>query len=393
MNNDKRSYMNYILALFLSILVAIMMVVFPRESLAASKYGIDLWFNNVLPALLPFFVCTKVMTRLGVSKIIGRFLEPIMRPIFRVPGEASFVFVVSITSGYPIGIKLVTEMRQKKTITQNEAERMLSFCSTSGPLFILGAVGVGMFGNTALGWSIAFSHFAGALLNGIIFRFHGKSNRFYQERKSFSEVFKDAKIESRSNQSFIVFLGEAIIDSFKTLLLICGYIVLFSIFVTLFEKFFLLHLLSALDCFHGNMEVLSSCLKGFFEMTIGCSAVSQVSNISFITTSILCTAIVSWGGLSTLAQALTFISQTDINGTLYTVSKLSHAFCSILCAFIFVPLMLKYQPVASNVFNVSNTVINSSFVYKLLFSTKLMMVVILVFILTAILSQIKSRKK
>lgn len=393
MNKEKRSSINYIFALCLSIFVAILMVLFPRESLTASKYGIDLWFNNVLPALLPFFVCTKVMTRLGVSKIIGRFLEPIMRPIFRVPGEASFIFAVSITSGYPIGIKLISEMRQKQTITRNEAERMLSFCSTSGPLFILGAVGVGMFGNTALGWSIAFSHFCGALLNGFIFRFYGKSKSFYQDRNSFSEVFKEARRNSRSSQPFIVFLGEAILDSFKTLLLICGYIILFSILVTLLGKMSFFHFFSHLDFFNVNHKVLSAYLKGFFEMTIGCSAASQISNISFVSTSILCSAIVSWGGLSTLAQALTFISQTDINGALYTFSKFSHALCAMLCALVFAPLMVKYQTVAFSAFNISNKVINSSFIYKLLFSTKLMVAVILLFVLTAIISHLKSIKK
>lgn len=387
MKNDKKSYINYILALSLSLTAGILMIILPGEVLSATKYGIDLWLNNVLPALLPFFVCAKIMTRLGVSKLIGRLLEPVMRPIFRVPGEASFVFAVSITSGYPIGTKLISEMRRQKIITKNEAERMLSFCSTSGPLFILGAVGVGMFGNTSLGWSILISHFLGAILNGLLFRFYGTPGHSHPKRKSFTMVFKEAKEESRGSQPFIIFLGEAIFDSFKTLLLICGYIVLFSIIIALFEKYSLFVLFTKIFFLENQQKLFSSLFQGFFEMTVGCSAVSQIQNISFIYSSLICSAIVSWGGLSTLAQALTFISQTDIHKGLYTVSKISHALCAFFCAFFIAPLMLKYQNAVSHVFNIPNTIISSSFSYKLLFSTKLMLLVIFLFIITAILSQ------
>jgi len=48
-----------------------------------------------------------------------------------------------------------------------------SFCSTSGPLFMIGAVAVGMFKNPLLGPLIALSHYLGALTVGLIFRFYG----------------------------------------------------------------------------------------------------------------------------------------------------------------------------------------------------------------------------
>ena len=47
---------------------------------------------------------------------------------------------------------------------------MLSFCSTSGPMFIIGAVGAGMFNSTFAGYIMFTSHVLGAFLNGIIYR-------------------------------------------------------------------------------------------------------------------------------------------------------------------------------------------------------------------------------
>ena len=52
----------------------------------------------------------------------------------------------------------------------SQAVRMLSFCSTSGPLFMLGTIGAGMFYAPAAGAVIALSHYAAALLNGLAFR-------------------------------------------------------------------------------------------------------------------------------------------------------------------------------------------------------------------------------
>lgn len=386
--------MNYIFILILSAAAALMMIFFPQDALNATKKGITLWLNIVLPALFPFFVCAKVMTYLGIPKIIGRLFEPIMRPVFKVPGEASFVYAISITSGYPIGVELISEMRRKNTISKNEAERMLSFCSTSGPLFILGAVGVGMFSNSILGWSIAISHYIGALLNGLFFRFYGSSNHSYRmQKKSFWETLNEAKVESK--RPFIVFLSEAILDSFKALLLICGYIIIFSIVIALLEKFSLFNFLS--DISHlvpiGNLEILPSCIKGFLEITLGCSSVSEITGIGFTLSCFFCAVIISWSGLSIHAQALTFLSKTDVSSRFYIFSKIFHSLFTGICAVIIAPIMKNYHSMALQAFNFSDEIVNSSFMYKLLFSTKLMILVLILFGCTAIISQIRFKKK
>lgn len=153
---------SYYLLVLIVVLLVVSIVIYPKESVEASYNGLMTWFTIVLPSLLPFFVGAEMLIGLGVVRFIGCLLEPVMRPLFNVPGEGSFAFAMSITSGYPVGVKITSKLRQEGTITKAEAQRMAAFCSTSGPLFILGAVGVGMFHSPQVGIALAICHYIAA---------------------------------------------------------------------------------------------------------------------------------------------------------------------------------------------------------------------------------------
>ena len=70
-----------------------------------------------------------------------------MRPLFNIPGSGAFAVALGITSGYPVGAKISNELFESGECTKQEAERLLSFTNTSGPLFIVSAIGIGMFNN------------------------------------------------------------------------------------------------------------------------------------------------------------------------------------------------------------------------------------------------------
>ena len=94
--------------------------------------------------LLPFFVFSHVLIGLGVVHFLGVLLEPIMRPLFNVPGTGSFVLAMGLASGFPLGAVLTNKLRQDRLCSKVEAERLLSFTNTADPLFMFGAVAVGM---------------------------------------------------------------------------------------------------------------------------------------------------------------------------------------------------------------------------------------------------------
>jgi len=121
---------------------------------------------------------------------------------------------MSVTSGYPVGAKLVADLREDKKITKVEAQRILSFASTSGPLFMIGAVSIGMFNNPSIGPLIAFSHYLGALTLGLIFRFYNlKSYNKYSVRYYGFKHAVRKMIESKRNDGRSI--GELLRDSVK----------------------------------------------------------------------------------------------------------------------------------------------------------------------------------
>lgn len=139
----------------------ICLVIFSKENLLATKNGLLLWANSVVPALLPFFIATELLSHTTIVSSIGSILNRYMRPIFNVPGIGAYAFIMGIISGYPVGAKIVTEFRNNNECSTAEAERLLSFTNNSGPLFIIGTVGIAMFGNTLIRYtSFCNPHFS-----------------------------------------------------------------------------------------------------------------------------------------------------------------------------------------------------------------------------------------
>lgn len=124
----------------LFIFFTISLVLFSQSNLTASKSGFKLWANNVVPSLFPFFIATNLLSHTNVIKHISKYCNKIMRPLFNVPGESAYAFIIGLISGYPVGAKIVTDLRNNNLCTKDEGERMLCFTNNSGPLFIIGTV-------------------------------------------------------------------------------------------------------------------------------------------------------------------------------------------------------------------------------------------------------------
>lgn len=115
------------------------MIIFSSNSYQTAKDAFLLWTNNVVPSLLPFFVCIDLLKHTPFVKIIGKILTPIMRPFFGVPGCGAFAVSMGMTSGYPSGAKISADLYENGECNKEETERLLAFTNTSGPLFIISA--------------------------------------------------------------------------------------------------------------------------------------------------------------------------------------------------------------------------------------------------------------
>ena len=125
--------------LIIILFLAVFMLLNPQETVNAASSGFKLWFSIIVPALLPFFILAELLVNLGVPRILGILLEPVMRPLFNLPGCSSLVVVMGFTSGFPVGAILSKKLYDEKMISGEEMSRLVSFTNNCSPLFIIGS--------------------------------------------------------------------------------------------------------------------------------------------------------------------------------------------------------------------------------------------------------------
>lgn len=151
------------------------MLFFPAQALHASLKGLSIWWDILFPALFPFLVVSEMMLGLGIVHFFGMLLDPIMRPVFRIPGTGGFVMAMGFAAGYPVAAKLTSQLWEQRLVNREEGERLVAFTTTSDPIFLIGAVSVGFFHDVSLAVILATAHYGTAILVGFMMRFHGGS--------------------------------------------------------------------------------------------------------------------------------------------------------------------------------------------------------------------------
>lgn len=330
------SFLPRLLFMLFILVVLIGIISDPSLSFKSANKGIGIWFNILLPSLLPFLIISEMLIRLGFVEFVGKLLSPIMIKIFNIPGEGAFPFTISMISGYPIGAKLTSSLREKNIISRIEGNRLICFTSTSGPSFMLAAVAVGMLNNRDIGYLILFPHYLSAICLGIIFRFY-KKNKKTGKNKKMSEDIKALYRQTLNKKNP---LGSLITGSIKgsmdTIFLIGGLVIFFSVAIEiLFDMQFIDNTLSFFASILSlNKEFLKGIVSGIFEITMGCKIIST-SNVSILLKLLGINFVIGWSGFSIHSQVIGFLNNTDLNKGMYIASKFFHGIISTIFTYIF----------------------------------------------------------
>lgn len=342
-----------ILISFLAVSFISLLLLFSGTSLQAAVNGINLCLNVVFPALFPFFVGSEILNKTGFVKAMGILLEPVMRPLFNVPGCGSFAFAMGITSGYPMGAKITTDMRMDGLLTKTEAERLLCFTNNSGPLFMCGAVATGMYKNPALGLLFMLCHYLACITVGMLFRFykfHDKNRKNYPGGNRLKRVFEELTTAPVKERNFVITFGNAVINSVNMMLVIGGFIVFFSVVINLLLSSGIIKVTSGLFAIFlapagVNPDIVPSLVSGFFETTTGNNLASWTTVVPFYQQLSASGFILGWAGLSVHSQVISIISKTDISIKPYLLAKFFHG----ILAGIYTCLMLNFTNIFTSI--------------------------------------------
>lgn len=268
---------------------------------------------------------------------LGVILNNCMKPLFNIRGEGAFVFIMGIISGYPMGAKLATNFRENNICSKEECERLLSFTNNSGPLFIIGTVGILMYGNTAIGVLLFITHILACITVGFIFRFWKYGD---------SSISHNSHHIIKSKQTPVTFsnlgsiLSESITNSISTILLIGGFVVIFSSIISILKSSGLLSVFSIsispiLAFFNIDSSFATPLISGFLEITNGINSISNISNKKISTNLIFTAFLLGFGGISVLLQVFSITSKSDLSIKPYVYGKLLHGVLAAFYTYIF----------------------------------------------------------
>lgn len=316
-------------------IITISLVIFPKDAFNAAVAGMRIFFDIVFPSLLPFFILSEILMGLGVVHFLGVLLEPLMRPLFNVPGVGAFALSMGLAAGYPMDAVLTAKFRRSRMCTRVEGERLLAFTNTADPLFMFGAVAVGMFGRPDLGVILAGAHYLSSFAVGMVFRFYGRDSAgpdipidggghivIRAVRKMFEARREDGRPFGR-------LLADAVNESVRTLLMICGFIMLFSVMVRVLSVVgavrFIDPLTGGLLKLAGFSRSLTPALfQGLLEIDLGTVAASKAMAPLWQRLAVA-SAVIAWSGLSVHGQVASVINGTDIRMGPYVAARLMHA--------------------------------------------------------------------
>ena len=309
------------------------LIVFSKSNIVAVKNSLNIWVNNVVPSLLPFFMATELLNHTNIPKIIGKLFNKIMRPLFNVPGIGAYALFMGIISGYPVGAKIVTNFRNNNQCTKEEAERLITFTNNTGPLFILGTVGITLFYDSSIGILLLVTHILACISVGIIFRFWKTKKK---EKRNIDTLETSVTFNTLGEV-----LSKSILSAINSIILIGGFIVLFGIVLSILQRTYILDLFNVIfiplfDMLNISTEFIIPILTGFLELTNGVTAISSIASKNLAINVITCAFLLGFGGISIMLQVLSIISKSDISIKPYLLGKLLHGTIAAFYTFLII---------------------------------------------------------
>ena len=154
------------------------MLFFPNEVFQGASSGLLLWFQTVLPTLLPFLILVNIMQKTSLIRQVSRLVYPALGPLFSVSTEGCFAVLTGFLCDYQVGAKVTSDLVRDGRISRQEGAYLLSFCNNTSPGFLAGFVVCQTIRDPSLVLGTMIVFFAVPILFSFLFRKNGFIFRF-----------------------------------------------------------------------------------------------------------------------------------------------------------------------------------------------------------------------
>lgn len=281
-----------LLALYLTYLL----LRYPGKALEHASLGLVLWFQKMIPTLLPFMILSGIMVRMSLTERFARFFHPLFNKLWGTSINGSYVILMGMLCGFPMGARVIGELCSAGKLSEDEGAFLLAFCNNIGPIYFISFVmsTLSLSGNYipfAIMYSVPLCY--GYLLRRLVY-----INRNFHIQSAIG--IKNAK--AAKTPSLLASIDDSIVSGLIGIGKLGGYMIFFNLLNIMFIPFAEL-----------PEKFLSLC-NCILEITSG---ISRVGNSDLYMILIL----LPFGGLSCMAQTYSMIKDTGLSISAYFIHK------------------------------------------------------------------------
>lgn len=275
------------------------------EGSNAIQQGLDLCYQVIIPAMFPFFIVSNMVVSLGLSHCLGKLFAPVMKPLFQLSGPCATALVLGFVGGYPVGAKTTVSLYESGQCTKEEGNRLLAFCNNSGPGFIFGVIGTGVFHRLEIGLLLYVAHILSCITVGMVLP-------FFTTKTSNKVTTSQSTVEVHS---FVTSFLTGVTGAMQSTLQVCSFVLCFTVLLRLLSVSHVLSMFATLFqplmiTFGFPPSYSEALLIGILELTSGVTQLSQGTLSQQLT---LLSFFLGWGGLSVHCQVLSFLGESGLS--------------------------------------------------------------------------------
>lgn len=281
------------LTILLFIIILICLVYNSSLVIAGASNGLMLWYNNVLPILLPFML---------VSNIIVNKISSLKHP----DSSKSFyafmsTFLLGLLCGYPLGAKTTADYVKSGIFSKKTGNILLPICNNCSPMFISGyVIHITLKNSISFGETLFFIYFPYIFYSLFIILFFHLTKK--EKNQNSTPQKNNISLHANLKDTDLIMTSIVQITYVGVYIMICSIIIEFLLHLNIFS------------------EYITPAIAGVTEITRGLSQISNYHYSDAIKKALIL-GVTSFGGLSAILQTYKVIKKSGLSLVYYIVLK------------------------------------------------------------------------
>lgn len=290
---------------FITLLFIIL--IYHNEVIIGVKNGLLLWYQSLIPALLPFIIITNALSETHSYDIIALRLQDKINNIYILIS----IFLGNLC-GYPIGAKIINDFTEGGYLTSSKSNSFLAVASQASPMFLLGFV-YPMLPSDIIPVHIFFLFiYLPVLLLSLVLSL--------SQNDTLGSTYSH---QEKDNREAAYNVSESFLHATYIMVIIGIYVIIFSILLSILIP-------------HAS-TITSKCMLSMLEITTG---IKLLSSLHISTKAYVCLILFlsSFGGLSTAFQIKAVVTYKNSSIKKYLRDKIILSAGTLILTYIYLTI-------------------------------------------------------